>query len=71
MDAPATDLFLRKYTQHHLITHKTFTLYDMYDSEKSVTIRTPAWGSPGSEKGHVWRGMRHVLRTREQEDNST
>ena len=53
-------------------THKTFTPYDMYDFEKSVTIRTPAYyGPPESEKGHVWREMRHVLRTSEQEDNNT
>ena len=43
----------------------------MYDFEKSVTIQSPAQEPPGSETGHVWRGMRHVLRTREQEDNST
>ena len=73
IDVPMTDLFLRKYTQQHLITHKkTFTPYDMYDLEKSVTIRNPAnLGSPGSEKGHVWREMRHVLRTREQEEKNT
>ena len=34
IDVPTTDLFFRKYTQHHLITHKTFTSYDMYDYEK-------------------------------------
>ena len=33
---------LEKNTQHYLIIHETFTPYDMYDFDKSVTIRTPA-----------------------------
>ena len=42
IDVPTTDLSLKKYTQHHLTTHKTFISYDMYDFEKNVTFRTPA-----------------------------
>ena len=45
IDVPPTDLLLRKYTQHHLTTHKTFTpydMYDVYDFEKTVTLRTVA-----------------------------
>ena len=45
IDVPTTDLLLRKRTQHHglhLTTHKYCTPYDMYDSEKSVTLRTAA-----------------------------
>ena len=51
-------MLLRKYTQHHSTTHKTFTPYDVYDFENSVTLQTAAQGPPGSGEGNAWRGMR-------------